>query len=63
MKMRKAMTILETALTAVVITVLASAVIPTSLKNTKKTEESAQHVKTLSYDDALNFTQEHVQKH
>jgi len=60
MKMRKAMSLLETALTAVIVTALASAVIPTSLKNTKKSEESVQHTKVLTYDDALNFTQKHV---
>ena len=60
--MRKGMSLLETALTAVVVTALASAVIPTTLKNTRKSTESVQHVKQLTYDDALNFTQKHVQK-
>ena len=60
--MRKGMSLLETALTAVIITVLAGAVIPTQIKNTRKSTESVQHTKVLTYDDALNFTQKHVQK-
>jgi len=58
--MRKGATILEVALSAVIVTALAAAVIPTQLKNTRKSESAVNHTKILSYDDAYNFTHKHI---
>jgi len=60
MRMRKGATILEVALSAVIITALAAAVIPTQLKNTRKSENSVKNTKMLSYEDAYKFTHKHI---
>ena len=59
-KMRKGMTMLEVALSAVIVTALATAVIPTQLKNTRKSENSVKNTKILSYEDAYKFTHKHI---
>ena len=53
---------LETALTAVIVAVLATVVIPTQLKNVKKTESSINNVKVINFDTAYNYVYKHIKE-